>query len=842
MIRRGDESGRVGRRVPGVVRGAALLALLLACLPASVARAAGAADANTVLLLDTSVAGGSTSLEATTAAGQGFTVEVADATAWAAKTAADFATYRAIILGDAGCVTDTSPYQAALANKAVWGAAVTGNVLVTGNDPTIHAAQGGGTLIANGILFATAQPAKTGALIALGCAYGTADPGTAVPLLDAFASGGFAASGLGCFNTAHVVASHPALAGLTDTLLSNWDCSAREGFDRWPADFIVVAIVDNANTSFVASDGSVGSPYILGRGDQLAVRGLSVAPVSARAPVGTVHSVTVQLRATDTGAPVADEPIVVKVTAGPNLGAVGICAPSSCRTDSGGNVSFSYTGSGGLGEDSIIAFHDINGDSTPEAGEGTGVAAVQWVLCGDGIVQPDEQCDPAAATSSCPANLACLRTCVCGCLSDANCDDGNACNGVETCNTNTNQCQAGTPIVCDNGNLCDGVETCDPSTGSCLAGTDEDAGTLCEADANLCTIDQCDGSGSCVNAGNAQSGTQCDDGLFCDGTEQCDSAGHCLSSGDPCPGTMCNATCQEATQTCFDPAGTTCNDSDAGTLSDVCDGAGACGGHPVVDQFALLRWPSVATQAEAVFGWRVDIGGNVCVDGITARQFSQVEGSAIVPKAVGTAMQFTFANKVSGRLVTAGGRVLGKHNVTSNGPPDTSGHAPELDDCAAAGIRASTRRAQLHSLPATTGFNLNALRVPRSRVRSVFVADPAGGSRVVIKLTDLRVGEFSKLILVGRGNTQEVVVLDSGPLRLAPHAEITLENLLPEQVIFVVDGPITTKGFAGVKGTLFGGDVARIGWRSNIDGALLAHKGIRLFQWVTIKHSPFIDW
>ncbi len=48
------------------------------------------------------------------------------------------------------------------------------------------------------------------------------------------------------------------------------------------------------------------------------------------------------------------------------------------------------------------------------------------------------------------------------------CDDGNPCNGVETCDPATGTCQAGQPIACDDGDPCNGVETCDPATGSCV--------------------------------------------------------------------------------------------------------------------------------------------------------------------------------------------------------------------------------------------------------------------------------------------------------------------------------------------------------------------------------------
>jgi hypothetical protein len=70
------------------------------------------------------------------------------------------------------------------------------------------------------------------------------------------------------------------------------------------------------------------------------------------------------------------------------------------------------------------------------------------------------------------------------CLDDRGCDDGNACNGRETCNVATGTCQPGTPLVCDDGDRCNGVETCDPA-GGCRAGEPLTgaAGIHCQLDA-----------------------------------------------------------------------------------------------------------------------------------------------------------------------------------------------------------------------------------------------------------------------------------------------------------------------------------------------------------------------
>ncbi len=74
------------------------------------------------------------------------------------------------------------------------------------------------------------------------------------------------------------------------------------------------------------------------------------------------------------------------------------------------------------------------------------------------------------------------------------------------------------------------------------------------------------------------SNSDCDDGLYCNGTgDTCDGGGQCTHPGNPCSETECN-TCQEDTDSCFDPLGTACGsntDTDCDN-PDTCNGAGTC--------------------------------------------------------------------------------------------------------------------------------------------------------------------------------------------------------------------------------------------------------------------------
>jgi len=237
----------------------AALALLLS-IGAGQAYASGAADNKTVLILGSTVIGGTGSLEALQAQAAGLTVEVASNSEWLSKTTDEFRSYRAIVLGDPICSTSPSTLGAALQNRSTWGPAIQGNVVVVGTDPSFHSKD---TITRTGINYAAAGT-STGAYITLSCYYFNAPAGTSVPVLDVFGTFTVVGQG-GCPADSHIVAQHPALSGLTDADLSNWGCSTHEGFVSWPAKFQVLAISRDVPSSFVAADGSSGAPYILAR-------------------------------------------------------------------------------------------------------------------------------------------------------------------------------------------------------------------------------------------------------------------------------------------------------------------------------------------------------------------------------------------------------------------------------------------------------------------------------------------------------------------------------------------------------------------------------------------------
>ncbi|HJQ69855.1 MAG TPA: Ig-like domain repeat protein [Blastocatellia bacterium] len=311
------------------------LMLLLAC--------AGNASAADVLILAPTVTGGTASSEyriITTpvgvpvpgfpaVTGLGLTADIVPAgpgpNTWPTPPQA-YNLYKAIVLGDPTCTgffPGILPVAAAESNAAVWAAAVTGNVVIIGTDPSVHPGAGGVSgiqLWQSAINFAVAgflAGDGTGAVICLSCYYNSAPPSTPVPVLSGF--GAFLTQGAACANTVAIVATSPALTGLTASTLSNWGCSVHEGFTSWPTTFMPLAIATDSTVPHVFTAGPVsGFPYILARGRTLSPAGevLKVCKVAGPGiPVGTPFTFTAG-------------PSTFTVPAGPPPGGTCVVGPS----------------------------------------------------------------------------------------------------------------------------------------------------------------------------------------------------------------------------------------------------------------------------------------------------------------------------------------------------------------------------------------------------------------------------------------------------------------------------------------------------------------------------------
>ncbi len=87
----------------------------------------------------------------------------------------------------------------------------------------------------------------------------------------------------------------------------------------------------------------------------VSVVGITLDPETATNPVGTSHTVTATLK-DQLGVPQVGVVVAFAVVSGPNAGATGACSVNAdCSTDATGQVSFTYTGAGGVGIDEIVA-------------------------------------------------------------------------------------------------------------------------------------------------------------------------------------------------------------------------------------------------------------------------------------------------------------------------------------------------------------------------------------------------------------------------------------------------------------------------------------------------------
>lgn len=158
--------------------------------------------------------------------------------------------------------------------------------------------------------------------------------------------------------------------------------------------------------------------------------------------------------------------------------------------------------------------------------------------CDDGNEVPGDGCEPSV--------------CVFTCADDTQCDNGNNCDGAETCNTSLHRCQAGVPA---NGAVCtiDGA-----ADGVCREG-------LC-ADAN-CGDGVVNGDSEVCDDGNDVN----EDGCRVDCQYSCVEDLDCTDA-DECTGVE---TCDTGTHICNNPADLDCDDSEVCT-ADSCDAMTGC--------------------------------------------------------------------------------------------------------------------------------------------------------------------------------------------------------------------------------------------------------------------------
>jgi len=381
-----------------------LIALLVTLSPAQ------AETGKKALILGPTVSGGMSSAEATRAVADGFTVDVVDAATWGAMTAAQFADYQMIVVGDPTCgslpavVSENATALADAVMARAGGNSKAGNRILIGTDPVFHFAQGGSALINAAIDFAGVQEGASGLYLDFTCgdidwdSNGTPDgQDKLLPLLTADPSGAWAQNqSPPCGGDVSLISNADQFATLTSAQLRGWSCSVHETFPTFPTDWSALAIAtDTTSAPTCGNDvdtgtAQCGEAYLLiaGTGIVSTAPDLSLDPTTATNPVGTEHTVTATVTNTD------DSPrsgvLVSWVVTGANAGASGTCVPADCTSGADGKVSFTYTGAN-EGDDTINASITVDGSRQ------TATASKTWTAGEEGV--PSMSLDPATGTN-----------------------------------------------------------------------------------------------------------------------------------------------------------------------------------------------------------------------------------------------------------------------------------------------------------------------------------------------------------------------------------------------------------------------------------------------------------
>ncbi len=193
--------------------------------------------------------------------------------------------------------------------------------------------------------------------------------------------------------------------------------------------------------------------------------------------------------------------------------------------------------------------------------------------CGNGVVDPGEQCDPAAG--SC-----CLGTCQFVSAGTVCRPGGAICDPAETCTGASGSCpvpalaSSSTPCRAAAG-VCDAVENCTGSSATCPG--DAKSMAVCRAGAGSCDLaESCDGSGNACPPDQVRPSS-----FVCRGAGGvCDLAESCTGSSPACPAdAKSSAVCRAAAGSCdavesCDGSGNACPADQLQPATVVCRGAG----------------------------------------------------------------------------------------------------------------------------------------------------------------------------------------------------------------------------------------------------------------------------
>jgi len=340
--------------------------------------AAPASAQSGTALINGDTVSGNPSVEQTIATNMGLSVTVVSGSTWDSMTAADFAQYTVLIIGDPTCgplassvTSDNSTWTSAVMATA-GGNTVVGNRVVWGSAPVLAGAAHPGAAkgITDGIAYAAALAPTTGHATGVyfdaSCDAQALSPNPALVATLNMLSVGTARPWTEnahptCGTTVSVIGTTPAFSNLKTSDLTGWPCAVHESFPTFETDFVPIAIsTDSSDASTCGTDTTTqatecGEAFFLAAGPEVMAMDseISVSPLTGTGPVDTTHTITATVRSVAAGTPLVGQLVSFSVS-GVNAGATGTCVPADCKSNSAGQVTFTYTGTN-AGLDTITA-------------------------------------------------------------------------------------------------------------------------------------------------------------------------------------------------------------------------------------------------------------------------------------------------------------------------------------------------------------------------------------------------------------------------------------------------------------------------------------------------------
>jgi hypothetical protein len=264
----------------------------------------------------------------------------------------------------------------------------------------------------------------------------------------------------------------------------------------------------------------------------------------------------------------------------------------------------------------------------------------------------------------------------------------------------------------------------------------------------------------------------------------------------------------------------------------------------LLEDYAILRWAGTPDlRVKARLGKRAKVvDGNVCVDVLAMRRETVIgSGPLATSDAVGlradkAAMRFAKPVTIASDVITGGGNIRGEQNAIVGGRIDKSGTAPELTDCRTAAQQATDKHTELTD-PLLISTNVGSINGAGQQIISA--TNPGCN---IIDINEIRVRKDGKLTIAGGPLTQSVIIRVATKMYLGRRVEIVPQGLTPEQILFIVEGPFTSRRDVVIRGTIMGNHPVWIGRGGMVEGQLLSSRKVVMRRFSMLTHKPFVDW